>query len=161
MTTPIVLSRSLLDRILREAEKHGVTPDEYLAELLVSSQDPDERAREYIEAAYLLLQEAREEAEKGNVRQAAEKIWGAAALAIKAYAWHRERKRLSSHGELWEYARRLKREFGSWVYNAWMSANGTYICFYEGWCNAEDVKEALVQVEKLVERVRALIEGKG
>lgn len=51
-----------------------------------------------------LLKDAKEESGKGDVCQAAEKTWGAVALAIKAYAaWYKDKKRLASHGELWEY----------------------------------------------------------
>ncbi len=66
---------------------------------------PEEQARSYIEAARSLLQQAGEELELGDVRQAAEKPWGAAALAVKAYASWREERRLHNHVELWEYMR--------------------------------------------------------
>jgi HEPN domain-containing protein len=74
--------------------------------------------RIYADAARDLLRQAREELEKGNFRQAAEKIWGAAALAVKAYAEWRKGRRLSSHGELWEYKRIMEREVGEWVYGS-------------------------------------------
>ncbi len=48
--------------------------------------DPRDKAREYIEAARDLLEQTREELEKGDARQAAEKLWGAATLAVNAYA---------------------------------------------------------------------------
>ena len=41
--------------------------------------------------------EVQEELGKGNVRQAVERFWGAAAFAIKAYAYWRESKHLTSH----------------------------------------------------------------
>ena len=94
---------------------------------------------EYVEAAEDLLEKARGELERGNTRQAAEKLWGAAALAVKAYAYLKEGNRLTSHGELWEYMRLMAREFGRWVRGAWMYANGMHTCFYEGWCDKEDV----------------------
>jgi len=56
-------------------------------ELLSQGLDPRDRAREYVEVAEDLLRQAREELEGGNVRQAAEKVWGAVALTVKAYAW--------------------------------------------------------------------------
>ena len=150
MSTTITLPRVIVERIRREAERLGLSLDEYLVELLSQSLDPRDRAREYAEAARELLEQARRELEKGNVRQAAEKAWGAAALAVKAYAYWKEQRRLSSHGELWEYARRIKRELGSWVSDAWAQAISMHICFYEGWCTAEDVEEALKRIEKLV-----------
>ena len=110
MSTTITLPRVIVERIRREAERLGLSLDEYLVELLSQSLDPRDRAREYAEAAKELLEQARRELEKGNVRQAAEKAWGATALAVKAYAYWKEQRRLSSHEELWEYARRIKED---------------------------------------------------
>jgi hypothetical protein len=66
------------------------------------------------------------------VRQAAERVWGVVALAVKAYAYWRDGRRLISHGELWEYMRRMAKEMGSWVRDAWNAGNTMNICFYEG-----------------------------
>ncbi len=153
MDLVIVVRGRIAKRVREEAEKLGVSIDEYLIELLSQGLDPKDRALEYIEVAKELLREAREELDKGNVRQAAEKVWGAAALAIKAYAYWREGRRLSSHGELWEYKRRLAKELGRWISDAWAHANAMHTCFYEGWCAREDVEDALNQVEKLVREI--------
>ena len=75
-----------------------------------------------------MLGESREELSKSNIRQAAEKLWGAAALAVKAYAYWREGKRLSNHGELWEWKRRLEDEFGEWASDSWYAAGAMHIC---------------------------------
>ncbi|AEM38418.1 PaREP1 family protein [Pyrolobus fumarii 1A] len=144
------LPRSVVERLEREARGLGMGLEEYVLELLLHDLDPPERVREYIEAARLLLQRAREELEKGDVRQAAEKAWGAAALAVKAYAAWRDGRRLASHGELWEYKRRLEKELGEWVHDAWMNATGMHVCFYEGWCTREDVEKALERIGRLV-----------
>ncbi|MDQ6964354.1 MAG: PaREP1 family protein, partial [Mariprofundales bacterium] len=90
MSVLIALPRGIVERARREAERLGLGLEEYLVELLVQSFDPEDRAVEYIEAARGLLERAREELGRGDVRQAAEKVWGAAALAVKAYAWLRE-----------------------------------------------------------------------
>ncbi len=153
MGQAIVVRGRLADRVRREAGRLGLTVDEYLVELLSQGLDPEDRAVEYVEAAEELLREAREELEKGNVRQAAEKLWGAAALAVKAYAYWREGRRLSSHGELWEYKRIMARELGRWVHDAWMNAAGMHVCFYEGWCAEEDVRDAMERIRRLVEGV--------
>ncbi len=154
MTQSVIVVRGRLARRVREeAEKLGVSIDEYLVELLSQGLDPREKAVEYIEVAENLLEEAREELEKGNVRQAAEKLWGASALAVKAYAYWRDGKKLSSHGELWDYMRLMVKEMGSWVREAWMYANSMHICFYEGWCTQEDVEDSTKRVEKLVKEV--------
>jgi len=147
-------------RVREEAEKLGVSVDEYMVELLSQELDPKDRAREYIEAAMDLLGQARGELGKGDVRQASEKLWGAAALAVKAYAYLREGKRLTSHGELWEYKRRLEGELGDWVSDAWAQANTmhTCTCFYEAWCAGRDVENASKRIEKLVKEVASLVE---
>ena len=153
----IVVRGRLAKRIREKAEKLGISVDEYLVELLSQDLDPRDRAREYIEAAEELLQEAREELKKGNVRQAAEKLWGAAVLAVKAYAYWRDGKRLTSHGELWEYKRKLIKELGKWVHDSWANATEMHICFYEGWCTKEDIENALEAIEKLVREVASRI----
>ncbi|RUM47283.1 MAG: hypothetical protein DSY37_03225 [Hyperthermus sp.] len=144
-------------RVREEAGKLGLSVDEYVIELLSQGLDPRDRALEYVEAAMDLLGQARGELGKGDVRQASEKLWGAAALAVKAYAYLRDGRRLSSHGELWEYKRRLERELGEWVYDAWMSATGMHVCFYEAWCTERDVENAYKRIEKLVREVASLI----
>ena len=134
--------------------------EEYLVELLTQGLDPGDRAREYVEAAQDLLEEAREELRRGNIRQAAEKLWGAAALAVKAYAYLKDGKRLTSHAELWEYKRRLEDEIGEWVSDAWAQASAMHTCFYEGWCKEKDVATARKRIEKLVEEVASLVKTK-
>ncbi len=145
--------KSILEKLEHEARKSGLGVEEYILELILENIDPEERVQEYIEAAKDLLEQSREEIDKGNIRQAAEKIWGATALAIKAYAELVEGKKLTSHRELWEFKNRVEKDFGEWVYDAWMSANGMHTCFYEGWCGKEDAKKALKKVSRLVDEI--------
>jgi len=156
-TVNVKLPRSLVERLEREARKAGLSFEEYLLELALRDLDPSERIREYLEASKSLLEQAREELGKDNVRQAAEKLWGVAALVVKAYAEWRDKKRLTSHGELWEYMRKMVRELGSWVRESWMYANSMHICFYEGWCGKEDVEDAIKRIEKLLVEIEKLI----
>jgi len=149
----VVVRGRLARRVREEAEKLGITPDEYLVELLSQGLDPKGKAVEYIEAARELLEEAREELGKGDVRQAAEKLWGAAALAVKAYAWWREGRRLTSHGELWRYIDRMAEEIGDWVRDAFYAGHAMHTCFYEAWCTEEGAKASLARVEKLVREI--------
>ena len=159
MSAAVRVPKSVAERLRREAGRAGVSLEEYVLELLMRDADPREQAQGYIEAAEELLAEARKELGRGDLRQAAEKVWGAAALAVKAYAAWREGRRLNSHSELWEYKRVLEGELGGWVYDAWMAANGMHTCFYEGWCTKEDVEEALARVERLVQGVGRLVRG--
>jgi len=154
MADTIVIKGVSARRLKEEAERLNLRLDEYLLNLLTQNLDPRDRAKEYIEASEELLTEARKKLEKGNVRQATEKVWGSAALAVKAYASWKDGKRLTSHKELWEYKRKLEEELGEWVYDAWMAANGMHKCFYEDWCTEKDVEEALTRVKKLVEEIK-------
>jgi hypothetical protein len=154
----IVIRGRIARRAREEAGRLGISVDEYLVELLSQNLDPKSKAKEYIEAAEDLLEEACEELRRGNVRQAAEKLWGASALTVKAYAYWRDGKRLTSHGELWEYKRRLEEELGEWIHDSWASATEMHVCFYEGWCAEKDVEEAYKRVEKLVREVASLVE---
>jgi len=155
----LVVRGRVAERVREEAEKLGMTSEEYLLEIITRDLDPKDRAVEYVEAAAELLEQAQEELSKGNVRQSAEKVWGAAALAVKAYAYWRDGRRLTSRAELWEYKRKLLKEVGKWVHNSWASATEMHVCFYEGWCAKEDVEHALEHVEKLVKEVTSKIKG--
>ncbi len=156
----ISIPKTVAKRIREEAEKLGMTNEEYLLELVTRGLDPRDRARDYIEAAEELLEQALDELGKGDVRQAAEKLWGAAALAVKAYASWSEGKRIASHGELWKYKRRMAKELGDWVSDAWYASQAMHTCFYEGWCAREDIEDAYKRIEKLVKEVASRIKNK-
>ncbi len=157
MMVTISIPSKTAQRIREEARRLGVSVEEYVLELITQGLDPRVRAVEYIEAAEELVGRAGDELERGDVRQAAEKVWGAAALAVKAYAWWRDRRRLTSHRELWEYKDVMADELGEWVNHVWNEAGGMHTCFYEGWCTERSVRAALKQVERLVKEVSARI----
>lgn len=148
--TTITIPHSIYERLRKRAFKAGVLVEELVLELLTRDIDPKDKAMDYVEAARGLLEQAREELEKGNIRQAAEKVWGAIALAIKAYAYYKEKRRLASHSELWEYKDTVAEELGGWVSDTFRQANSMHTCFYEGWCTEKDVKEVMVKVNELV-----------
>jgi len=106
------IPRRIAERLEREAKRLGLSLEEYIFELVLRNLDPSEIAQEYIEVTKSFLKQAREELQKGDIRQAAGKVWSTTALAVKAYAAWRDRKRLVSHGELWEYKRIMVKEFG-------------------------------------------------
>ena len=160
MSDAVILRGRLARRVREEAKKAGLSLEEYVVELLSQGLGPRERALVYVEAAEELLGEALEELRRGNVRQAAEKLWGAAALAVKAHAYFREGKRLASHRELWAYKRVLEDELGEWVHDSWASAAEMHICFHEGWCSERDVEEAHKRIERLVKDVTSSIKGR-
>ncbi len=142
------------ERLEKEARELGASLEEVILEKLGESiLDPRDRALDYIEVAEYMLNQAERELEKGDLRQASEKIWGAAALSVKAYAYWKEAKRLASHRELWGFTRRMMAELGEWVKDAWAHANTMHVNFYEGWAFREHVEEALKKVRQLVKAV--------
>jgi len=154
----ITIPESIARRIREAAEKLGVTPEEYILDVLTRDVDPGERAGEYIEAARELLAQAKAELEKGDLRQASEKIWGACALAIKAHALARKGLRLESHKELWLYKNEVAKELGDWVRTAFLGADSMHKNFYEGLATREDVEDSLREVEKLVSAISEHVE---
>jgi HEPN domain-containing protein len=151
------IPKRLMQTLRRRAEELGVTPEEFLIELMVDAVDPGERSQAYIDAAREMLEQAKKELGSGDLRQASEKIWGAAALAVKAHAYARERRRLASHAELWQHKSRIAEELGDWVDDAWNAANAMHVNFYEGWADARSVERALGWVVRFVEAVQRAI----
>ena len=78
-----------------------------------------------------LLRQASIEVDEGDIRQAAEKIWGAVVLSVKSYALWRDGRRLSSYHELWEYKDVIAQELGGWVREVFREAGTLHIRFYE------------------------------
>jgi len=127
--------------------------------VLTRGVDPGERAREYIVVARELLAQARVELERGDLRQAGEKIWGTCALATKAHALAKRGRALESHRDLWLYKDEVAKEPGDWVRGAFLSADSMHKNFYEGLATREDVEDSLREVEKLVSAVSKCVEG--
>ena len=140
---------------LRKAAGVDLTLEELIIEAL-GALDPSEKAEAYWEIAEHYLLKAEEELSKGDLRQASEKIWGAAALAVKAVAYKRDGHRLVSHGELWRYVSKLKGEDPS-IGDLWRTAISMHVNFYEGWAPEGEVKEALQRVRELLGRLRKLM----
>jgi len=154
---PLTIPERIAERIRREAEKQGLAPEEYILEAITRDLDPDERAREYIESASALLEQAKKELQKGDLRQASEKVWGACALAIKAHAAARKRLVPKSHADLWLYKDEVANELGEWIRGAFLMADSMHKNFYEGLATAKDVTVALGEVEKLVKAIREVL----
>ena len=148
-----------VERVKKRAEEQVLGLESCLIDVITRDDDPEKASEAYVEASKSLLEEARGELEKGDVRQAAEKLWGAAALAIKAYAAWREGKRLASHGELWRYKDVVAAELGEWVRDAWNAGNAMHVNFYEGWATREQVVSALKKVSRLVEELTRRVLG--
>jgi uncharacterized protein (UPF0332 family) len=105
---------------------------------------------QYSSAATQLLQQARQELARGDVRQASEKGWGAAAQAVKAVAEGRgwEHK---NHAALFRAVDRLAREKRNDKLNAlFVAANGLHMNFYENWMPLGTVRVGVDEVAQFV-----------
>ncbi len=149
----LALPRVVVEELVRRAQSLGLSIEEYLLDILTRDMDPDTVVEKYLEGAKQLLEQAREELEKDDLRQAGEKIWGACALAIKAYVLARYGKRIESHRELWVYKNEVAKELGEWVRIVFKLADSMHRNFYEGLATKEDVEDVLREVQKLVEAV--------
>ena len=154
----MILSRVVLELLEKKSRENDMSIDEYLLEVLTSDLNPRDRADKYIEASLELLEQARKELDKGDLRQASGKIWGAVALGIKAHAYVKVGRRLSSHRELREYKDKLADELGDWVIVVFQQADSMHINFYEGWATRKEIEKALKEAEKLVKAIAKQLE---
>ena len=119
---------------------------------MVSQLTYREQSRSFLEQAYRELQ-------AGDLLQASEKGWGAAAQIVKAAAeargWQHDQHRL-----ILRAVTRLTEEyddsdFGDLLY----VAQALHTNFYEGEMNEAAVTRGLSQVERLVEKLEALLQA--
>ncbi len=151
------MPKVVVEELSKRASEAGMSIEEYLLDILVRDVDPGTGAEKYLEGAQQLLEQARQELESGDLRQASEKIWGACALAIKAHALARKGLRLESHRDLWIYKNEVARELGDWVRIAFKLADSMHKNFYEDLATREDVEDVLREVEKLVKSVAKIL----
>lgn len=105
---------------------------------------------EYRSAAAHLLEQAHQELDRGDVRQASEKGWGAAAQAVKAVAEDRGWQH-KSHAALFSAVSRLARETGNDDLNSLFHvANSLHSNFYENTQNVDAVRSGLDRVAQFV-----------
>jgi hypothetical protein len=110
----------------------------------------------YVDASRDLLEKARQALEQGDLVQASEKGWGAAAQAVKAIA-QRRGWRHNGHRELFQIIRRLANETGeTQLWDMFHVANSLHSNFYENWLPREGVEAGLERVNQLVEKLEAL-----
>ena len=113
----------------------------------------------YREASHRLLTQAHVELEAGDLQQASEKAWGAAAQMVKAAAtlrgWEHDQ-----HRHLWVAARELSNEADDQeIHKLFGVAHNLHTNFYENTYDAQMVALYVAEIERLVEKVEAMLEG--
>ena len=105
----------------------------------------------------MLLAQAYEELEKGDLAQASEKAWGAAAQMLKAIAEERG-WRHHSHRALHGVMNMLFRETNdSELVDLFSSANYLHVNFYENTYSEDFIEGRLRQVERFVDKAEGLL----
>ena len=111
----------------------------------------------YTSRSRTYLSQASEELAKGDLCQASEKGWGAAAEIVKAVAAARGWDH-SGHRQLYGVITRLVNETGDETFRtAFAVAGALHTNFYEGWLDRGTVEAHLAQVTRFVERMESLI----
>ena len=114
-------------------------------------------AHTYQAASRQLLAQGREELAGGDVRQASEKGWGAAAQMVKAVAEQRGWQH-RNHAALFDVISYLVSETRDHeIRRLFHVANALHINFYENWDNAQNVSSALDDVERFLDRMEPLL----
>ena len=140
-----------MQELKKKAKECDISIEEYLADLIISDPDPCKRAQKYTKGALELIDQAKDELRKCDLRQASGKTWDACALSIKAYALAREGKTLETHVVLWRYKSVVAEELGDWVRDVWFAANTMHRNFYENLADHRDVEKALEKVAEFGE----------
>ena len=110
----------------------------------------------YREASRPLLAQAMGEWESGDLRQASEKGWGAAAQMVKAAAVRRGWQH-NNHPSLYVVADRLAGEVGDDdISTLFRAASALHINFYENWLDAEGVERGLRDVDRFLDKIEPL-----
>ncbi len=112
----------------------------------------------YVDLSNAYLRKAQAHLAEGDLVQASEKGWGAAAVLVKACAESRGRDH-KQHRHLWAMVRRLVAESGdAEIRSLFSDAESLHGNFYEDYFEAEEVAWFLNEVARLRDKLEPLIE---
>ena len=119
------------------------------------------QSQTYQDSGRQLLTQANRELFAGDVRQASEKGWGAAAQMVKAIADNRGWTH-NSHFLLRQAVARLVEETGDQeIFNLFGVASSLHVNFYENWSPAEEIRAGLQDMERFLDKLEPLLERQG
>ena len=114
------------------------------------------QAQEHTLTSREFFLKAEEALAQGDLLQASEKGWGAAAHMVEAVAEGRAWEH-SGHRELYQVVNRLAREIeDSEIRIHFDSASALHSNFYEGWMPKEMIESSLEQVRRFLEKLESL-----
>ncbi len=116
-----------------------------------------QQATDYRRRSKAFLVKAREEWAAGDLEQASEKAWGAAALMLKEVAQLRGLQH-ETHNHLFGVVRILVRESGDrGLRPLFRTANDLHHNFYEDRLTADEIDDDIREVEQFVDKVESFI----
>ena len=133
----------------------------YLVELLGRELDPEDRTGFYVESSDWFWEEGVRLLEKGDYRQAGERIWNSVVQAVKAVA-ERRGWRHDAHRLIWAALRRIAQEAGDATYiRLFAEVVQLHQNFYEGHLDEYDVRILAESARELRGKLLAFIQGRG
>ena len=118
-----------------------------------------EQTRVHVNWGRTFLSQAFEELDAGDLLQASEKGWGAAAQMVKAVAVERGWEH-GRHRQLRFAVNRLGDEMNSLEIGLWFAAaESLHANFYEGWLNEANLKNYLDSVGMLVRQIEGVLDA--
>ena len=107
----------------------------------------------YRSAANTLYDQAEVELTAGDLRQASEKFWGAAAQAMKSVAERHDWEH-STHAHAYGVLNNLFQMTGDQRIRDWFKhAEVLHINFYEDWMTELDVRKSAERIRRLIDRL--------
>ncbi len=111
---------------------------------------------EYRTAAHTLYDQALVELEAGDLRQASEKFWGAAAQVLKSFAQKRGLV-YNTHAHIYKVIREATKESCNPEVGEWFKqAEVLHGNFYENWMIESEVRTSATDVRELIDAVEKL-----
>ena len=120
-----------------------------------------ESPEKYAAMSQCYMEQADEEFLKGNLGQASNKAWGAAALALKSIAerrgWNHNR-----HGLLYDISGQMADELGRpELRRLFRSANAMHQNYYEDWMAADEVRDGIDDAKAYLRELERAQAGEG
>ena len=114
-----------------------------------------ESSEKYAAMSQRYIEQADEEFEKGDLGQASNKAWGAAALALKSIAERRE-WRHNKHGLLYDISGQMADELALPHLRArFRSANAMHQNYYEDWMAVDEVRDGIEDAKTYLRELEA------
>jgi hypothetical protein len=160
MEIAITLPQKLTEKLKEKAEESGCLPEklgiEFVLKGLNEEIDPEDLVKHYEMLSEKYLKEGYELLSRGDLVQSSEKLWGAAASAIKMVAARRGLK-LEKHGSLWNFIDKLSQEReDEELLKFFHSANSLHRNFYENQMTRRAVEVAGKEVKRLIEKLKVI-----